>query len=458
MGPAALPHHTLHRLRSHSVFRYGLASLLPRSTAIVTALVMTPLALDRLGAVQYGYWVLATQIPNLIVSPDLGLGQGIINEVSEVQRREGTIASYHRRLLGLTKLLFAIAACWMVLGTGAITVYILAQAQADGPAWSLLTALVLGLACFTSGVPASVWARTQLAQETGHVSVLWEGAGKIITLASCILVLLFTHSLLLLVIAYLLPSSMTLWLNAFFYVRVQFPKTSYVTWPGLGEAFTSNRHVFHIGKYFLIMNICYVLGVALDPYLVNTLLSTRDVTYLNVTRRPYEMLPLVVALYSTALWPVFARLHREQALDKLRRLAFGIALIGILFVIGASTLIIIFRASIYNFLGRGIVHPSLSDLLWVTLHISAMTGVLVLTSYLSAASVIREQAVVMVIGAMLALATKVFVLHHWGIHAFIASAALSYTIPVALPLSLLAMWHLLPGSSRRQGSDLKQAL
>lgn len=428
----------------HGVVRYGLASLLPRGTAILTMLVVTPLGIERLGPFDYGLWVLATQVPNVVVSPDLGLGQGVINSMAHVQRRDGNLNAERSRLHGLVKLLWVIACTWFFVAVGASSIYVVASGTPSASVWPLITAFVVSLACFTSGVPATVFARAQLAQENGHRTVLWEGAGKVLTLVLCVAVLVFSPSLILLVLAYMLPTTLAMWSNAILYAKREFSPASSDPTPSLRQAFQQNKGLFGVGKYFVILQVCYVVGIAADPYIVNAMESTRAVTYISVARRPYEMLPLVVSLYSIALWPVFARLHSAGQWQRLRRLVVLVTAGGTMAVAFAGLLIVAFANPVYSFLGRGQVNPTWADLLWITLHMSATVAVMVVSIYLNAIGVVRIQAVLMVLATTAIVVGKVVVLSIADVHSFIGWASASYVAFTAVPLTSLALRRLRP--------------
>lgn len=433
---------TIRSIGSHSVFRFGLANLIPRTTAILTAIVVTPLGVAELGPVEYGYWVLATQVSTLVVAPDFGLGSGVINELGLVHRAEGGLRSQRGRLLGLVKLLRAAALIWFIIGVTVSVLYVKASGTRTGIAWDLLIALVVGLGCFTIGIPMTVWSRAQLAQEQAHRAVQWEGVGKILTLVACVVVLVFAPSLLLLVVAYCLPSTLALWINARLYVRREFAAAPPSAIPSFREAIAQNRHVMGIGRYFVLLQVCYLLSAALDPYLVNSMHSPGDVTYLSVTRRPYDMLPLVVSMFAVALWPVFARLHANAQWPRLRRLVIGIGLSGSLLVGLAGAGVLALRTPIYSFLGSGIVNPPSQDLAWISVQMAFFSGVLVLGLYLNAVSVIRSQAMIMIIATAVLLALKLLVLSFMDIHAFIAVSSAGYVFLIAVPIGLLTMRHL----------------
>jgi O-antigen/teichoic acid export membrane protein len=405
--------------------------------AIVTTLLLMPLGINRLGADQYGIWVLATQIPTLVVSPDLGLGQGLINEMGAHHRRWGTIATQQARLFGLVKLLSWIAFGWLALGTIAAAMYASNSQPTGATQVELFTALCLGLACFTSGIPATIWSRTQLAQERGHVAIVWEGAGKLASLAACIAILLLAPSVLGLVIAYVLPSTLALWGNAVTYVRSEFATSRPWSTPSLRVAYKQNKGTFQLGKYFVLMQFSYLFSTALDPYLINNYLGTEQVTTWTVLRRPFDLLPLAVSLYSTALWPVFARMQARTEYTRLRRIV--VVLVGGSFALTLvlGCLLTAFRVPLFDFLGQGVVTPNLEDLLWLTLLTALSTAVLVMNNYLNAVEAIRAQAVIIVGGTAFVLGAKLAALSLGDLQDYFAASALSYLLFFAGPLVAL---------------------
>ncbi|MEE6274174.1 hypothetical protein V2J56_12565 [Georgenia sp. MJ206] len=434
--------HKIRSLRSHSVFRYGAASALPRGLAILTTLVITPLGIERLGALDYGLWVLATQIPALIVSPDLGLGNGIVSEMSGIHRREGGLASQRRRLVGLMKVLAVVAAIWLGVGLLAAGLYARYSTPDDSTMWRLLAAFAVCLASFTAGIPATVTARAQLAQEQGHRAVLWEGVGKAATLITSVAVLSLAPTLVGLVLASVLPTTVAAWINAHMYLRRLSVAPSPKKAPTLHEAYRDNRRVFGLGKHFVLLQVCYLVGTGLDPYIINGLSSTRDVTFASVVRRPYDMLPLIVTMYTAALWPVFARLQAEQRYRRVRRLVVGMSLAGAGIVAAAGLAVMFFRQELYGFLGQGQVFPTASDLGWVTLHVSASVAVLVVTVYLNAISAVRPQVYILIPGTIALLVVKVVALGVGDIHDYFAAAALGYILLSGGPISVLALTQL----------------
>ena len=178
------------QLLGHSVIRYGVASAFPRAVAAFTALVMAPLGVEQLGTSGYGVWVLATQVPSLVVSPDLGLGQGVTTELVLTFSRTGSSDSAQSRLYAIRRILQFVAAGWLVIGVLAAFVYTRSDSSSPNSGIVFLC-LSVAVVCFVAGVPSTIWRRAQLAQERGATGMVWEGLGKSCSLAACVGLLYF---------------------------------------------------------------------------------------------------------------------------------------------------------------------------------------------------------------------------------------------------------------------------
>lgn len=431
-------------LRNSSILKYGLTNLLPRSVGILITLIVTPLAISRLGLLEYGVWALATLVPTLVPSPDLGMTNGVVNEVARIQQRDGHVRSERVRLLGLRKLLTLIALAWLALGAAGLAFYAFAGGADDVAPVKVYAALLLALAIYVVGIPPTLWNKVQLAQERGHEYLAWEGAGKVASLVASVLVLLLAPNLYLLIIATMLPSVVTSLLNGWRYQRSALgpPIAGGGQQRSLRQIVQENRAVFQAGKFFVIFNLAFLLGSALDPFIIKHLLGTRDVAYLTLARRPFDALPLVVTLFSTALWPVFYRLNAANQVGQIRRLLLQIGggSAGLLALLSAA--ILVFAGPLYRYLGSGAVAIRVSDLGWIALSTVSATVIIVCNNYLNAMHLVRKQAFVQVTAAVIGIVCKVISLKVGGLSAYLATAAVVFFVFALVPNVWLTWQHL----------------
>ena len=255
---------SLRRLSTHSVVRYGAASMFPRTVAAFGMLIITPVGLSQLGVTHFAYWLLATYVSGLVVSPDLGIGNSVVNEFGSDHAKGIGLQTHETRIRGLIKLLGVIALTWFLAGVVIAYLYSVSAGQ-RGDGSTIFVSLVLGLFCFLSAVPASVVQRIQLSQEKASQAVMWEGVGKTVGLGLSLAILFWEPNLYLLIVAYMLPVSVFSWLNALLFLKSQ-GMAGIGKMPGVAQAVRDNRHTFSVGKWFLVMQVCYLL-LSLTPFM-----------------------------------------------------------------------------------------------------------------------------------------------------------------------------------------------
>ncbi|MCO4254754.1 lipopolysaccharide biosynthesis protein [Pseudarthrobacter cellobiosi] len=421
-------------------------------------LIITPVGLSQLGVTHFAYWLLATYVSGLVVAPDLGIGNSVVNEFGSDHARGIGLRTHETRIRGLIKLLSVVALTWLLIGVVIAYVYSISSGQQRDES-IIFVSLVLGLFCFLSAVPASVVQRIQLSQEKASQAVIWEGVGKTVGLGLSLAVLLWSPNLYLLIVSYMLPVSIFSWLNAFLFLKSQ-GMAPVGKMPGIVQAVRENRHTFSVGKWFLVMQVCYLLISALDPYLVNIFGSPSDLVYFNVAKRPFDMLPMIVSTYALALWPVFRRLRTQADTARLHRLFVSVTLVSVGLAALGSVVIVLVRGPIYSYLSGGRVAPDLPDLLYFLLLMISTASVLISTNYLNAADRIRSQAWVFVFGAILLILAKVTSLAIGDVHSFVMASAVSYFLFVALPLLMLCSQTkhktLMSGFAKRSAATIRE--
>lgn len=432
-------HAKLRRLSSHSVVRYASVSVFPRAVSTIGILIITPLGLSQLGALDYSYWLLATAVTGLVVSPDLGIGNGVVNEFANVRARGDHLSVYSERIRGLLVLLGLIAVGWIVLGITAAFVY--AYASAPAAPLHLGVAIALGFCCYLTAVPTAAVQRIQIAMESASRAVAWEGVGKVVAVVGAITTLHLTPNLYLTIVVYMLPVTVTAWVNALTYLKSHRVSLRGSV-SGLTGIFQENRATMRLGRWFLLIQLCFLLLSSLDLYLLNAISGTEDVVYVSVIRRPFDLLPVIVSMYALALWPVFRRLHLSGSVARLNGLFIGATAGSATIIALGAACIVIFAGPVYRYLGAGAVTPAVSDL-WLFALLVVCIGVgMVLTNFLNALDIVRLQAVVFLVGSLIIVSAKVIGTHVGGAHGFILSSAISYSCALTLPLLLTCAWGL----------------
>lgn len=426
------------RVKGSSVTKYGFASALPRTVSIIGVFLLTPLALGQFGTVGFGYWTLATFVTGLVVSPDLGLGNGVVNEFTSLRARGISLATQAERIRGLVVLLGLVAATWLIIGIiiSGVYAYWVVDHSFTQPTF---LALIIGLFCFLSAVPISIVQKIQLAFEVANKAALWEGAGKVAAVILSVGVVLLVPNVYLLIVAYMLPVSLAAWINGYTFMRrngisISRGKVS------MRGAFTANREAMSLGRWFVVIQISYLFLSSADLYIVNAVMGPAAVSEVSVTKRPFDVFPVFVSMYAVALWPVFRRMIVGYEHRRLFRFFTLTSSFTVILAALGGLMVIITAPWFYGVLSAGTIKPQ-PIVLFAVAALVTMTGVvMIFTSFLNAAATIRVQAFIFVIGSLLSLGTKVAGLVLYGIEGFFLLSAASYFLFILLPLLILSAY------------------
>ncbi|MEI2647479.1 MAG: lipopolysaccharide biosynthesis protein [Dermatophilaceae bacterium] len=415
---------------------------------MATAVVLTPLAIQRFSPGDYALWVLAVQVPSMIVAFDFGLGFSVVNRIGQAYRSPDGLAAVATELAGIRVLLRVAAGGWFVLGAALALAYSTSIAQSWPDVLHAAVALSLGLLCFAAGIPSSLWGRAQLAIEQGHRNALWEGVGKLATLVCSGAVLLWAPNLFLLIAAYMMPTTLFAWLNGRLFLRRHLDGLRGHPKVALKDAWRANRGSILYARFFVILQLGYVVGTAIDPYVLQFFSGATDVQYVSVLRRPFDALPMLTSLYSVALWPVFGRMYHARQWSRLWTgygLTLSAAFLSTLAVGGA---LYWGRDPIYTYLGSGAVDIDAADVQWLVLQGVANSVFLISNMMLYAQDRVRRFALVNLVGTVLVLTSKVCAIQLGGVHAFVSVGACAYLVAVTIPTLVLA-FHGLRADARR---------
>jgi len=174
-----------------------LASGVAKGAAVLTVLISVPLTVRYLGSERFGLWMTISSFTALLQFADLGMGNGLLNAVSDANGRGDVVvarryvASGFYLLFGIAAILvaaFALAYPWIpwphVFNVGST-----AAIKEAGPA------MVVLVVCLALNLPLGVVQRVQLAYQEGYVGNLWQAAGSLMTLTGVLLAIHFRGGL-----------------------------------------------------------------------------------------------------------------------------------------------------------------------------------------------------------------------------------------------------------------------
>ena len=239
------------------------ASAVAKCVSILTGLVTIPLTLGYLGAERYGVWMTLSSVVLMMGFADLGMGNGLLNAISEANGKDDRqaainyVSSGFFMLLGLALLivlLFFLAYSY-VPWPGVFNIKTGQAVQEAGPAMAALVAV------FALNLPLGVVQRAQMGYQEGYKTNIYQCLGSIFGLIAVLLVIYLHGGLAWLVVAMAGGPVLALMINWVILFRFQSPCLR-PQWRSVTS--TSSKKIFRIGFQFFVLQLSAALAWASD--------------------------------------------------------------------------------------------------------------------------------------------------------------------------------------------------
>lgn len=291
------------------VLRRGLVTtVVSRGSAAVVPLLMVPIALNHLGARDYGAWQAALALTAVVAFADLGIGTGLMTRLGKAQvsgesgNSQRIIASgyFMVTLVATVCLAVLVASSYWVSWSGVLGV---SEEEQTG---TLDLIVVLTLASVVVNMVASLIVRVQFGVNQQATSNLWQTVGSFGGLGGAYIATLLTeNSPWFVALAMFTPPVVaianTLW---FFTVnqtgRIIRPRITQIS---LGSA----GLLLKLGLKFFIISLLMTVAISLDPWIVGRVADLESVPDYSIAARIFSTLGTTIALMSAALWPLNAQ-------------------------------------------------------------------------------------------------------------------------------------------------------
>lgn len=423
--------------RSHERYRRAgitaVTAVAAKFVVVVAAFVTVPLALHYLGSDRYGLWLTISSISLMLSFADLGLGNGVLNAVSDAHGRDDRTMGREAVSSGLFLLsLVAIGliAIFAVLNTFVpwARVYNVTSANAMREAGPATAVFVL---VWALNVPLDVVQRVQLGYQRGFVNYAWQAAGSLFALGGAILAIRLSAGLPWLVLALTGGPLLAVFLNGV----VEFGLVRPWLRPAWGFVRSSVAgRILHLGVLFFVIQLAMAFSYASDNIVVAQVLGSPQVTQYAVPARLFAFIGVLVAMLIAPLWPAYGEALTRGDLPWVRRTLVRTLAVTLVLTATPALLLVIFGRPLIDAWVGGTVHPSqwlLAGLaIWALL--SGLGGTLAI--FLNGANILGFQAVCATLMAASALPLKIVFARQWGVVGVPWALIIAYTVFVAIPM------------------------
>lgn len=404
-----------HTSRDQHLRRGMTASLAFRVTSAIAPIATVPVALHVLGRDTFGLWTAVTAMTSVLAFADLGLGNGLMTELSTLRGRDASPRKISRVIGASYGLVIAIAA---VLLAGCLAVCwavpwpVLMHAHDQNEARYVASVCLF---TFLANVPASLVIRVMFAFQKSGSSYLWQCLGPALSLTGAY----FAYWLHFDVPVFLLfatggPLVANILTTIFWYGR---EPGAYLRFriPDVAEA----RALLSVGGMFLTISVLLGIATNLDLMLIPSFAGTGAAADYSVPWRVYSQLGMLLSLLSVPFWSAAGEALARGEVEWVQRRARSLGKLNILVMFPCAALGLALGPSLLHLWVGTQVHPSRVLLAGFGIWWCVMALMYPMFMVQNGAGVLRHQ----VIG--------------WA-----AFTALSIVVKVAL--SRTGHWHLLP--------------
>jgi O-antigen/teichoic acid export membrane protein len=403
--------------RSHERFRRmalsSATALGSRAITIATSLISIPLTYRYLGAERYGMWMVLTSIIGVMTFADLGIGNGLVNAISEAYGKgDRELATGH--LTSALTLLIGIAA--IVCASGLVSypfipwMRVLNVKSAFIAAEGARAFLVLFL-WFVVNIPLGVVARVQSGFQEAYWSHALSACGSIISLATLVTVVLFQGSLPLLVFASTFGTILAASGNAWLLFR---RRPWLLPRPAAFDA-GSAKLILKLGFMFFALQVTATFGYNSDNIVITQILGVSAVSVYAVPQKLFSVVSILVAIGLGPIWPAYSEAFARGDIEWARE-TFLRSIRWIMMAVGpaCAVLVLVGPRAVRLVMGASLQIPfSLFVVLGVWAAVSAVSNAM--SVLLNGASVLRGQTIIGLIAGSSNLLLSIVLTRRFGI-------------------------------------------
>lgn len=404
-----------------------LTAAVSRGSAALAPFALIFILLPAMGEYTFGAWLTVTSLTGMMVWADLGLGNGLLTQLSRSleqghhaqARRE--ISTAYTLVAGMAVVLFT--GVWMstTLFSWNVLLGLPKNMQAEATTLALVS-----LGVFACNVPLSLIQRIQYAAEQVSRNNLITAVGPLLSLTLASVATATSAALWLLVLA---AASGPILANIF--ATATFFRSNPHLCPTV-SAFQRAQAgpLLRLGMGFLVITTMSAIAYNLDNLVIAQVGGASAVTDFGVTARVFAVLGLLVAVVNQPLWPMNARALAAKDFEWVARNTRRMISLSTGAVFIASILIAASAEPLLNALTRGRQEPNYALLATLALWWVLVSATSPLSMVQNAAGRLGPQLIGWTLFLVLSIPCKIFAAGHLGLHWVPLMGALAYSVTV----------------------------
>ena len=410
-----------------------------KAIGLLTSLVSVPLTYRYLGAERYGIWMVLISIIAAMSFADLGIGNGLMNAVSEAYGKDDRrLAREH--VTSALVLMLCIAAFLTVVGAFGypflpwLRVF---NVKSQAVAAEGARAFLVLYASFVINIPLGVITRAQAGLQKGYASQIVSACGSILSLGGMLLVILLHASLAWLVFASVFAGILATLFNGW----ILFREHPWLLPSRHAYRGSSANKILKLGLMFFVLQCAYTLAFTSDNIVIAQILGATAVAVYAVPQKLFSFVSMVVSLAINPLWPAYGEAIARGDVAWVRRVFFGSLWLTLAVTVPVCTLLALAGPWILRVAVGKSLHAPMSLLVVLALWGVVSTVSTAFSMLLNGAGVLKVQTMIAVVASLSNLALSIYLTRRLGVVGVCLGSIVTQLL-IMLPVSLVLIRNL----------------
>jgi O-antigen/teichoic acid export membrane protein len=423
--------------RYRRVLLTGGSTLIVKIFSVTINLITVPLTLKYLGSERYGLWMTISSILSLMSFADLGLGNGLLNAISEANGKKDksiakkVVSSTFFMLTGIALIIFLLFLViykyvdWPGLFNAKNNI---AKIESGPTIFVLLSIFVLNM-------PLGIIQRIQDGYQEGFKYQVWLILGSILSFIFLILCIQNKMGLPWLVLAFSGGQLIASLLNGL----LLFFKTRKYLKPSWKEFnYKSGLSLMNSGLIFFFLGLFTLLGNSSDSIIISHTLNPSSVAGYEIVKKIF-LFSMFTQFLIQPLWPAFGEaLESGDFIWAKNTLFKGLKLFILLNAIISLPLLLFGKQIIFHWVGKEYI-PSWSLLLGFYLFVIFANYGGVMSTFLNSKQLINRQLFMIALASICSVILKIFLSLKFGVSGIIWATVIGYLIFYVYPSYKIAV-------------------
>jgi O-antigen/teichoic acid export membrane protein len=429
--------HEINTENGKSKERYRRILLTGGTTAIVKIfsavinLFTVPLTLHYLGSEQYGLWMAISSFMALMNFADLGLGIGLLNEISRANGLENirvaqtAVSSTFYMLLAISSVLL----CVFLIIYPYVNWPEVFNAQSNAAISESGPTMFVLVIVFLINMPLGVVQRIQDGYQEGFKFQIWQIVGSLISFFGLLLCVNFKTGLPWLVLAFSSGQLIATFLNGYILFSKQRgslrPRFKYFD-------FITSKKLLHSGLIYFILLVLTLIGNSSDNIVLAHTMGPTSVAGYEIVKKIF-LFSMFTQFIIQPLWPAFGEALAKKEYNWASRTLKKAIKLSVLISAIISLPLLLFGKQIINYwVGPDLV-PSWSLLLGFYFYILISNYGGVMSTFLNSGEMVKKQVVIIGLSSISSIFLKVFLSINFGVSGIIWATVIGYSIFYIIP-------------------------